>query len=191
MPPKNKYSRKEVVKAAFKVVDDYGLSNLTARRVADRLGSSTAPVYSHFANMEELTNAVIEDVRTLFLDYTRRPYTDILFLNMGTGIAMFACEHRKLYRSMLLETSNYREAVFGILEVLKSDMAGDPRFAAWTAEERQVLLRKMWTFTHGLSSMISAGLLDECSEESIVRTLKDIGRDVIGAAMARHEASLN
>jgi hypothetical protein len=62
----------------------------------------------------------------------------------------------------------------------------DTRFTMLSPEERRVLLGKMWTFTHGLASLISVGLIRDCNQDYIVKTLMDVGSDVIGATLAKH-----
>lgn len=186
MPPKTKYTRSEVVEAAVRVVEEKGLRALTARRVATKLRSSTAPVYQHFTAMDELASAVVRKVQKSLLEYTSRPYTDRVFLNMGTGVALYACEHRRLYRALLLEGDGYSDVVGEFLDILESDMTKDTRFTSLSEGERRLLLRKMWTFTHGLASLICVGLIKDCSREYIIKTLVDVGTDVIGATLEKH-----
>ena len=187
MPPKTRYTKQHVVEAAIAVVSEKGMKALTARSVADAMGSSTAPVYNHFTNMDELAVEVINATQKLMLEYTSRPYTDRLFLNMGTGIALFACEHSRLYRALLLEGDGYSEVVEDILSTLESRLGDDTRFSMLSGEERHVLLTKMWTYTHGLASLICVGLIKDCTQEKIVNNLMDVGADVIGATLAKHK----
>jgi len=187
MPPKVKYTKEDVIGAAFVVVEKHGLRELTARSVAAELGSSTAPVYRYFATMNELALEVIRATQKTLLEYTSRPYTDRIFLNMGTGVAMFACEHSQLYRALLLEGDSYQDVVTEFLETLERELVKDPRFTSLSAAERRVLLRKMWTFTHGLASLICVGLTDQCDEKFVISTLLDVGTDVIGATLAKHK----
>jgi AcrR family transcriptional regulator len=187
MPPKVKYTKEDVIGAAFVVVEKHGLKELTARSVAAELGSSTAPVYRHFATMNELALEVIRATQKTLLEYTSRAYTDRIFLNMGTGVAMFACEHSQLYRALLLEGDSYQDVVTEFLETLEGELVKDPRFTSLSAAERRVLLRKMWTFTHGLASLICVGLTDRCDEKFVISTLLDVGTDVIGATLAKHK----
>lgn len=187
MPPKTKYTKAEVIKAAVSVVEENGLGSLTARSVAVKLGSSTAPVYSHFSTMDELALEVIRETQQVLLDYTTRPYTDRVFLNMGTGVAMFACEHSKLYKALMLEGDSYGDVVQEFIDILEFELTKDIRFKSLSDSERRVLLRKMWTFTHGLASLICVGLIKECSQDYIIKTLLDVGGDVIGATLAKHK----
>ena len=175
-----------MIRAAVGVVERNGLNALTARSVAVGLGSSTAPVYHYFATMDELALGVMRETQRALLEYTSRPYTDRVFLNMGTGVALFACEHRRLYRALMLEGDGYSDVVQEFFEILKSEMTKDNRFVSLSDSERAVLLRKMWTFTHGLASLICVGLIKDCNQEYIIKTLVDVGTDIIGATLAKH-----
>ena len=186
MPPKIKYTKNEVIEAAVSIVDENGLSSLTARRVADKLGASTGPVYHHFATMDGLALEVIRRTQSSLLEYASRPYTERVFLNMGTGIAMFACEHRLLYRALMLEGDSYSDVVREFLDILESELTKDSRFVSLSESERHVLLRKMWTFTHGLASLICVGLVKNCNQDYVIKTLLDVGTDIIGATLAKH-----
>jgi AcrR family transcriptional regulator len=186
MPPKTKYTKNRIITSALKVVEENGLNSLTARSVARKLRSSTAPVYSQFATMDALALEVMKETQKLLLEYTSRPYTDRVFLNMGTGVAMFASEHPLLYKALMLESNSYGNVVSEFVDILQAELIKDRRFVNLSDGERSVLLRKMWTFTHGLASLISVGLIRDCNQDYIVKTLMDVGSDVIGATLAKH-----
>ncbi len=187
MPPKTKYTKDEVIRAAVSVVEESGLSSLTARSVAVKLGSSTAPVYNHFASMDDMALCVMRETQKALLEYTSRPYTDRVFLNMGTGVAMFACEHSRLYRALMLEGDSYGNVVREFIDILESELTKDGRFTSLSDSERHILLRKMWIFTHGLASLICVGLIKDCNQDYIIKTLMDVGADVIGATLSKHK----
>jgi len=188
MPPKVKYSRTDVIEAAFTIVEQNGLSRLTARSVADRLGSSTAPVYRYFENMDDLALEVMKKTKSLLLDYATRPYTKRVFLNMGTGIALFACHNKQLYRALWLGDDSFRGIIDEFTRTMESKMVDDDRLVTLSQEERRVLLNKMWTYTHGLASLICTGIIKDCSQEFIITNLMDVGADVIGSTLMKHES---
>jgi AcrR family transcriptional regulator len=185
MPPSEKVSRAEIVRAALELVELEGLTALTARRVASQLGVSTAPVYRNFASMEDLARAAMEAARDRLLEYTTRVYSDRAFLNMGAGIAVFAREHPRLYHALFLASDEFEGLVAGFLDQLTADMRKDPRFAQLDLAQRASLLDRMWTYTHGLASLIAVGLSKDVSTESIIRSLEAVGRAVIGDALSR------
>ena len=59
MPPKAKFTKKEVIAAALEMVKENGIENLTARALGERLGSSARPVFTLFDGMEEIKAEVI------------------------------------------------------------------------------------------------------------------------------------
>lgn len=54
MPPKCKFTKEEIIQAAFEMVRTEGFSELTARALGGRLGSSPKPIFSIFTSMEEV-----------------------------------------------------------------------------------------------------------------------------------------
>ena len=55
MPPKNKFTRDEIIQAALGIVREAGLAGLTARSLAERLQSSPKVIFGQFENMEDIT----------------------------------------------------------------------------------------------------------------------------------------
>lgn len=185
MPPKTVFTKNDVIEAAFEIVQRQSMHELTARKVALELKSSTAPIYSNFESMKLLEREVIKKAKDLLLDFTKRSYTDRVFLNMGTGYAIFAREHCKLFSAIFLEKDDFKDIIDEFLESLKNEMVNDPRFTAMSSERRDALLLKMLIFTHGLATLICVGLSEDDSDEYIIETLLAVGGAVIGAALAQ------
>ena len=58
MAPKNKFTKEEMTEAALRVVRSLGGSGLTAKTLADELGTSTQPIFTAFGSMEGVRKAV-------------------------------------------------------------------------------------------------------------------------------------
>lgn len=54
--------KRDVVATATALLDDYGLADLTMRRLARELGVSPGALYWHFANKQELLGAISDQV---------------------------------------------------------------------------------------------------------------------------------
>jgi TetR/AcrR family transcriptional regulator, tetracycline repressor protein len=54
--------KRDVVDAAAKILDDYGIADLTMRRLARELDVSPGALYWHFANKQQLLGAVADRV---------------------------------------------------------------------------------------------------------------------------------
>ncbi|MGD9151230.1 MAG: TetR/AcrR family transcriptional regulator, partial [Desulfobacterales bacterium] len=60
MPRKTQFTAEDVVIAAFELVKEKGLAGLSAPAVAEKMGCSTMPIYSHFKNMQALEDEVVK-----------------------------------------------------------------------------------------------------------------------------------
>ena len=80
--------------------------------------------------MDDLDMCVVKETERMLLEYTYQPYAERVFLNMGTGVAVFACEHPLLDRALMLEGGGYGEVVQDFLDTLASEMIRDNRFTA-------------------------------------------------------------
>lgn len=60
MAPKQKFTKQEIIIAAFDLAKDKGLDSITIRNVAQKLGSSIAPIYVNFNNIDELIQEVVK-----------------------------------------------------------------------------------------------------------------------------------
>ncbi|WP_181310475.1 TetR/AcrR family transcriptional regulator C-terminal domain-containing protein [Nocardioides campestrisoli] len=57
-----RYHRGDVVQRALEVLDDYGLADLTMRRLGSELGVQPSALYHHFANKQTLLAAVADEI---------------------------------------------------------------------------------------------------------------------------------
>jgi AcrR family transcriptional regulator len=183
MAPKNSTTREEIIETAFAIVQQEGMTSLTARNVAQKLGLSTRPVYSHFASMKDLQQEAMLKARELMLAYVSKRYTNDIFLNMGTGAAFFARDHKALYRILFMENNDFKDLLNDFRLDLSKQMKKDERFTRMTQKQRDDLLNKMWIFTHGLASFICVDLMEEDSDLFIIEMMKKVGSAVGNAAV--------
>jgi len=183
MAPKQSIAKEGIIDAAFVIVRQKGMSSLTARNVAKKMGISTRPVYSHFASMKDLQQEAMRKARELMLAYVSKCYTNDIFLNMGTGAAFFARDHKALYRILFMENNDFKDLLHDFRMDLSKQMKKDERFTRMTQKERDDLLNKMWIFTHGFASLICVGLIEEDSDLFIIETMNKVGSAVGNAAV--------
>lgn len=58
MAPKNKFTKDEMIAAALRVVRHKGIDGLTAKTMADELGTSTQPIFTGFGSMDGVRQEV-------------------------------------------------------------------------------------------------------------------------------------
>jgi AcrR family transcriptional regulator len=184
VPPKATYTKKDVVQAAYDLVAEEGLQRLTARAVAQRLEASTAPVYSNFATMEELAREVVLKAKDQLYAFATTPYTDNVFLNIGVGVALFARDHRNLFKATFLEGNEFKDVILELRTSMRKVMDRDESLSVLSDRQKDELLTKMSTFTYGFASQICLGLIECVDQNFVIETLMDVGACVVGAAIA-------
>lgn len=178
MPPKVKVTREEIVEAALALVRESGAEALGARTIAARLHCSTQPVFSNFANMEELHHAVTEAAYERYFGYLEAEMARGVYppyKAFGMAYIRFAGEERELFR--LLFFRDRKEE-------------GVPPRADWTAsielimqangfsqEMAERLHMELWVAVHGIATLTATSFLS-LDEEQISRMLTDIYQGV-------------
>lgn len=69
-------NRTDVVEAALEILDEYGLADLTMRRLAGALGLQPGALYWHFPNKQALLGAVSDAIVAPVVATTAEPETD-------------------------------------------------------------------------------------------------------------------
>lgn len=109
MAPKNKFTREEMVAAAVRVVQKMGAAALTAKSLAEELGTSTQPVFTCFGTMDTAKAEVYDAAERVFDEYlTEGLKQEIPFFGIGTQYIRFAREEPELYRLLFLMRSDDR-----------------------------------------------------------------------------------
>lgn len=189
MAPKKKFTKQQIIDAAFEIARNEGISQITIRKVAEHLGSSIAPIYVNFKSVEELTDAVTLKIvevsqQILMEESSGNPFHDI-----GVASLRFAREYPQLFWDLIQHqnklTENYDE---NMGDELIQQMKGDEHLKGLSDEELMNILLKMRIFTTGLSIMVAGGLLPkEFSEEMGVELLDSMARDVVMSAYLRKQ----
>jgi len=178
-----------VIEAAFRVILKHRLHSLTARNVAKELNSSVAPIYSYFDSMDNLARAVIEDAQSLLLEYTKKPYTENLWFNIGIGALFFARDYSNIYRAVFLEGSHFEDITLDFLNVVEEQMKKDKRLIEMKIEYRKKLLEKMVIVTHGYAALICAGLIEDTTDEALRSSLYEIGEIITLDALKKSKST--
>ena len=189
MPPKNKFSREQIIDAAFDVADSEGIEGITAKRIADKLVSSVAPIYVNFKDIEELKEAVVSKLFKISQRLSEETYTDDLFLNIGIASLRLAKEHNVLFRDLVLTKNKYvKKQDPAFTNELIHQMAQESTLVGFDKDELASILLKMRIFSLGLAAMIANDFLPpEHDEATSISLLSSMGQDVIAAARLKKQ----
>ncbi len=162
MPPKVKVSKEDIVNAAMELVRQNGLQAVNARSVAAALECSTQPVFSNFANMEDLHLAVIERAEQLYADYTSHEMQGGQYPPYkagGMAYIRFAKEEKELFKLLFM----CNRADKSIPQKSDSfDQMADfvHQNLGISTEKAQLFHLEMWAFVHGIATMFATDFLD-------------------------------
>ena len=151
MAPKNKFTKEEMVEAALRVVRAKGIGGLTAKTLADELGTSTQPVFTAFKSMDGVKQEVYAAAVRVYDGYTNAGLQEkIPFLGVGMQYIRFAREEPELYRLLFLTKPTEKEH-----SAMKA--MGLTAIYHISAEEADLYFRDLWLVVHSLSTLIVTG----------------------------------
>lgn len=159
MPPKVKVLKNDIINAAIAIVRKEGEAALNARNIASALKCSTQPVFSNFATMEELRNAVIEAADELCKEYMKREVERALYPPYkanGMAYIRFAKEEKELFKLLYMRDRSAenipQETDMGIqMSTIVHNNTG------LNGENAKLFHLEMWSYVHGIATMIATG----------------------------------
>ncbi len=170
MPPKAKFSREEIIDAAFEIVRRDGFDALTARSLGAKLGSSPRPIFTVFDSMEEVQDKVKTAARDLYEKYEDEGMSGAqAFKGSGTGYIRFAAEQPKLFQLLFMkEMENVPDSdkVLSIIdryyEKIVASVQSEYGFSRETAKD---IYLHMWIYSHGIASLLATKVCNFSAEE--------------------------
>ena len=98
MPPKVKFSKEAMIGTALQLVREEGLTSLTARALAEKLGATPRVIFGQFANMAELQAEVIVAAEMVVVEYIRKALEDEKpFRSVGVAISCLPQKSRNSF----------------------------------------------------------------------------------------------
>ncbi len=188
MPPRAKFTKEEIVEAAFNIVKADGLEALTSRALGIRLGSSARPIFTVFQSMDEVRQAVIEAAKSLYKEYVHKGLKEEhSFKGVGTQYILFSIHEPKLFQLLFMTEQLQIPDLSGVLPLIEESyeeillsIEKDHGIDEFFAEK---LYRHLWIYTHGIATLcatkmcrftgeeISAMLTEVCM--SILKNIKE------------------
>lgn len=170
MPPKPKFTKEEVAATALDIVKERGVSALTAREVAKRLGTTVSPIFTTFTNMEELKWAARELAMREFEEYASdfREYSPA-FKKIGMLMVSYAIHEPELYKLLFMQEHYHGQSFsdtigeLGTLADARIELI--QRDYKMTKEESRLLFEQMWVYTFGIGSLCAMKVCDFTEEE--------------------------
>ena len=187
MAPKTQFSREQIIDAAFRIACRDGIDGITVRKIAAELGSSVAPVYVNFGDLEEVRDAVVEKIVQISRETLKETGTGRPFRDIGLASIRFARRYPVISRDLTLRPNRYLGEYRSRMDApLAGLMEEDPDLAELSPDQRRELLFRMEVFQTGLTVMTSTGQLpEEISEAELIGIMEHAAEDCIGAETRR------
>ena len=183
MAPKNKFTREEMVAAAVQVVRKNGAASLTAKSLAEELGTSTQPVFTCFGTMDMAKAEVYAAAERLFDDYLAEGLKEkISFLGFGMQYIRFVRKEPELYRLLfLMRPDDMGVGAFATMRHMQEFVR--PSLAEIyhiSEQEADRYFRDLWLVVYSLSTLIVTG---ECPYSD-----REIGQILTGFSVSIFKA---
>lgn len=186
MPRTLKFSKEDILKIAFDILIEKGSKEITARNLAEKLGSSTISIYSNFSSMGELKNELSKLAKNKLFQKVLINYTDIGLLNIGIGICLFAKEEKALFRAIFMRENSSKEFQDELVNNLRSlvfdSFRNGSSYSFFEDETIEWMLKKGWWYVHGFACLICSGFY-EPSYEMIEKELMENGSILLKEAL--------
>ncbi len=175
MPPKFKYNRSDIIESAVNIVREKGVEALTARSLADVLGSSSKPMFTLFGGMDEVRECVINFANELYNSYIAADMAGGVYppyKASGMAYIRFAREERELFKLLFMRDrrgerlAENREEIRRLIDIITQNLG--------ISEDAAYLFHlEMWLYVHGVATMMATGYL-EWDMEFVSRALSDM-----------------
>ena len=175
MPPKAKFTKEQITKAALGVVSEKGAQALTAKELGAALGTSTTPIFTVFNSMQEVQDAVMLAAMERFEEYAHKAaHIKPVFKQVGMQMILFAKEEPKLYQLIFMSSISEAQTFDDIyahlgsladecLDVLQKDYD-------LSKDNAKTLFEHVWIHTFGIGALCATGVCD-FSHEHIAEML--------------------
>ncbi len=163
MARKEMITKDMLINTAFLMAKKEGLINVTARKLAAKVGCSTQPIFRIYENMDDLWKEIFYKSISYFSFYYNR-YPKLKnepFVNLGLAYIQFAREEKELFRILFLSDQRYDKSMYEILNGEKGIIATEITKAKDNGcKNTGDLFTKMWIFIHGAACMTITGDYD-------------------------------
>lgn len=159
MPPKPKYTKEEIIEAAYELTREKGIDAVVAREVGKRLNTSSSPIFTIWNSMEELKAEVLNLTKQKYQKYM----ADIFdyspsFKEYGMRCVEFAKKEPNLYRMLFLSKRDehspyirFKQEFGSIFVSLVKEIRKTFELSEKDAED---LLNQMIIFANGLAAFV-------------------------------------
>lgn len=158
MPPSAKFTKEEIISAAFDIVEQEGRAALTARSLGNKLGCSTRPIFTVFGSMDEVMQAVIHRAEEIYTAGVEQGLKENKpFKGVGKNYITFAITRPKLFQLLFMAEKENVPALGDVLPEIEVNydkiIESVEEFYDLDREHAEIYYRHCWIYTHGIATL--------------------------------------
>lgn len=175
MPPKAKFTKEEIIKAALAVVKENGIDALSSRALGKKLGVSSCPIFTAFESMDEVKKEVVSAAKSKYQSFLREDvekgeYPE--YKACGMAYIRFAKEETELFKLLYMCDKNGKGDDNGTEEI--APIVHSIMDSMGLSEEDATLFHvQNWIYVHGIATMVATSYLS-FDTEFISASMSDV-----------------
>ena len=170
MPPKQRITREMILERSFEMFCRDGMEAVNARSVAKALNCSTQPIFSYYAGMDDLKNALENKAKETFEAVIAGvPAEGEPLVNICTAYVTFAAEQPCLFKYLFIRSKEGPAYHFMTQEEVAALIQKEADYTQLSAEKAEDAMCHMCIYTHGYASMLAGGQMQDPMEKISVR----------------------
>ena len=183
MPRQVRISKERILEAALGILIRDGFCAVNIKSVANELSCSTQPIAWQFKKMENMREALAQEA----VAYANQKLSPLsvnaieAFWQLGKSYIDLAFDTPNLFRFLYMgESQQYLRGGLGSILTDKGNAALIERLAKLGASEEQAgeVFQRMVLYTHGIVSLVVAGVLD-CTRKQAYESVLGFAFDML------------
>jgi AcrR family transcriptional regulator len=177
VPPLQKFSRNDIIKAAINLLRKEGIAGITARGLGNELGVSSRPIFTAFKNMDEVHEETFTAVRDIYNGYVEKGLAEEpAFKGVGKQYIRFAREEPRLFELLFMKAGEKPFTLENVLPAIDDNseriLASVQNSYGLSREQSYRLYQNTWIFTHGIACLCATGV-STLSEDEVSNRLTE------------------
>lgn len=183
MPRSVQITKEKILAAAIDILIRDGYYAVNIKSIAKELKCSTQPIAWQYGNMDNMREALTQEAVTYANQKMMPTSTNCIeaFWQIGYAYINLAFDTPNLFRFVYMgESKNYCRGGFNSILTDKGNAALIDKLYQYlniSREQADMLFQRMLVYTHGIVSLVVAGVLN-CTKEQVYSIVKDFAADL-------------
>ena len=159
MPTKIRISKDMILDAAFEIVRQDGIEQLSNRELANKLKCSIRPIYYQFENVEEMQKELYLKIEQYFYKFILDNMVEGIpkYKQVGINYIKFAKKEKKLFQTLFMSDIGLSPNAFVSKD--GEDYKEIEKLIKISADIKEEDIKdfhtKMWIFCHGIATLVA------------------------------------